>query len=154
VTIEGAQLTAGADYTLEPISGRLARRGAAWPAQDLNEPIFTVDYVRGTAVPDAANLAAGIYAWEWLKGQAGAAACRLPARTREVARAGVTTSLVAPETLASAGLTGVPEVDAFISAVNPARAGVARGSFTRAVEPSAVWSPELAAHRVLEVGTP
>jgi hypothetical protein len=113
-----------------------------------------VEYLRGTEVPAAANLAAGAYAIEWMKAHTGAKGCRLPQRTREVIRAGVTTQLAAPEILNQGGLTGIDEVDAFISAVNPARAQMLARNYTRAVEPGAVWSPELAAHRVLEVGEP
>lgn len=154
VTLDGVVLVAGTDYRLEPVTGRLARVGGYWPTQDLDAPVFTVEYLRGVEVPVSANLAAGAYAVEWVKAQTGNGACKLPARTREVARAGVTTSLVAPEQLSQAGLTGVPAVDAFISAVNPARVLANGRAYRRSETPSAVWSPELAAHRILEVGAP
>lgn len=152
VVCEGAEMVEGTDWTLEPVTGRLGRTSGVWPMQDLMRPMFTVTYVRGNAVPAAANLAAGIYAAEWLKAMVGSGACRLPERTRTVARSGVTATMVAPETLANAGLTGIGEVDAFISAVNPARALPNGRGFTRQVTPSLLWTPELASHRILEVG--
>ena len=152
VRVQGRVLTPGGDWVLEPVSGRLVRTTGTWPTQDMAVPTFTVSYVRGTVVPHAANLAAGAYAYEWLKGHTGAPGCRLPARTREVARAGVSASMASPEALTNTGLTGVPEVDAFISAANPARMLANGRGFTRNHEPSAIWSPELASHRILEVG--
>lgn len=131
-------LTAEVDYHLDP-DGHLVKTNGIWPAQNLHAPFFTVAYVRGLAVPAAANIAAGIYAAEWLKGHTGNPNSRLPSRTREAARAGVTVALAAPEMLANAGLTGVPEVDIFLRTVNP----------DRHVTPPVLWSPEVGTHRII-----
>lgn len=150
VRIGGVPLPAEA-WAADP-DGRLTRVEGFWPAQNLWSPVFTVDYVRGTPVPAAANVAAGIYAIEWLKGHTGDVSCRLPSRVREVARAGVRTALAAPETLAGAGLTGIGEVDTFIAAANPALPTRTGRALVRSSQPGALWSPETSAHRVLSVG--
>jgi hypothetical protein len=131
-------LTVETDYHLDP-DGHLVKVNGIWASQNLHAPVFTVTYVRGLAVPAAANVAAGIYAAEWLKGHTGNPQSRLPSRTREAARAGVQVSLASPETLANAGLTGVPEVDIFLRTVNPDK---------RQASP-VLWSPEVGTHRIL-----
>lgn len=143
VIVSGVTMAAEVDYHLDP-DGHLVRLGSAiWPVQDLTRPIFTARYVRGVVVPPAANLAAGAYAEEWLKGHLGVAGCRLPKRTQTIARQGVTISLADPEKLAAARLTGLPEVDQFISAANPGKLE----------QPPTVWSPETVSHRILSVAS-
>lgn len=131
-------LTPEVDYHLD-VDGHLVKTNGIWAAQNMHAPFFTVTYVRGVAVPAAANVAAGIYAFEWLKGHTGNPQSRLPSRTREAARAGVSVSMIAPEALAAAGLTGIPEVDVFIRTVNPGRMTV----------PPVLWSPEVGTHRII-----
>lgn len=141
VLIAGLPMTEP-EWALQLPVGRLVKRQGAWPSQDLTWPIFTVRYVRGTPVPSDANTAAGLLAYELLKARVGAKACALPARTREVSRAGISISMAAPEDLFAAGLTGVPAVDSFITSVNP----------THSQMPSAVYSPDVTgAHRIVSV---
>jgi hypothetical protein len=47
-------------------------------------------------------------------------ACRLPARTRDITRQGIAVTLTDPTDLTTGGLTGIPAVDAWLRAVNPA----------------------------------
>jgi hypothetical protein len=80
---------------------------------------FEVTYLRGKPVPSALSAAAGTLACEYLKACQGAE-CRLPGRVSSMARQGVTISLVDVAELLRNGLTGIPEVDQVIRALNPA----------------------------------
>jgi len=71
-------------------------------------------------VPLGGQIAAGLLAGELLKARRGGK-CRLPARAQSVAREGVDVTLLDPAALYEAGLTGLAEVDQWITAVNPAR---------------------------------
>lgn len=79
---------------------------------------FEVLYTRGIKVPPALSDAAGTLACEYLKACQGAE-CRLPGRVSSLARQGVTISMVDVADLLRNGLTGIPEVDQVIRALNP-----------------------------------
>jgi hypothetical protein len=112
--------------------------GGGWPGcQDLNQApdqvgTFEVRYRRGRPVPSEAAAAAGVYACEIAKACTSDRTCRLPQRVTSIARQGVDVEFLDPTTLANKGLTGIPEVDAWLRAVNP----------DRLPEPARVWSPD------------
>jgi hypothetical protein len=118
-------------------------RDGVWPrCQDLSVPddavgAFTVTYRRGIPAPAGGQWAAGQYACEVAKACAGDTSCRLPRRVASVVRQGVQTTFVDPAQLARDGMTGLPEVDAWLRAVNPGRLP----------RDSVVWSPDLPRHR-------
>lgn len=100
--------------------------GACWPrCQDLSLPAsmpdtFEVSYLRGIPVPAGGLAAAGSYACELLRACIGGP-CRLPARVQTISREGVTLAIQDTLDFLDKGLTGLPEVDAWIRAVNPGR---------------------------------
>lgn len=94
-----------------------------WPAcQDFNQnsgdDTFFVTYLKGTAVPSILLRAAGELACEWAKACTGAD-CRLPGRITNIARQGVSISMVNTEELLRNGLTGIFTVDQVIRNFNP-----------------------------------
>lgn len=99
--------------------------GECWPeCSDLNvdsgDGFFEVVYARGTEVPRALKVAAGILACEFAKACVGAT-CRLPGRIAQVARQGVSVNMVSLDNLMENGFTGIPEVDQVIRTYNPSR---------------------------------
>jgi hypothetical protein len=99
--------------------------GARWPCcQDWqvagDQPgAFEVAYTWGAPPPDAGEAAAAVLACElWratpASGQTGA--CRLPKRVTTISRQGVNLTLLDPMGMFPDGLTGVPEVDLWLSA--------------------------------------
>lgn len=100
--------------------------GRPWPPQDRAAPEgapgwWAIDLTTGYPVPAGGQIAAGMLAAELYRARRGSSKCRLPARAQSVAREGVDVQLIDPAALYEAGLTGLPEVDAWITAVNPAR---------------------------------
>lgn len=142
VVLDGQVLDVAA-WTLDP-DGTLVRvDGAGWPiAQDVYAPRWIVRYTKGLVPDAAANEAAGRYALELARGMTADPKCKLPARTRDVARQGISLSLATPEELADSGGTGIPRVDAWLRTVNPHRLTAA----------AAFWSPAIARHRVIAIG--
>lgn len=84
-----------------------------WPVGDY---VATYDY--GIAPPDEARHAAGVLAGEFGLSASGCE-CRLPARVTSVTRQGITAVVLDPLDFLKEGRTGIPEVDLFLSAVNP-----------------------------------
>ncbi|MFJ8934028.1 hypothetical protein ACIRLA_46435 [Streptomyces sp. NPDC102364] len=139
VWIDGAEFTNWALYN----SNLLMRTdGEPWPGcqrldLDLTEPdTWAVDYVRGVPVPEGGKRAAGILACEFAKACTGDKRCRIPANVSQVTRDGVAYTFD-PTTFYDNGKTGIPEVDLWLSAVNP----------HHSVRPSGVYTPELVARR-------
>lgn len=101
--------------------------GECWPdCQDMslaNDAVgaFAVTYQRGTAVPRAGQIAAGELACEFAKACAGNGECQLPGQLASLSRNGVDVQMVDPSTFLDDGLTGLPNVDLWIRAVNPRR---------------------------------
>lgn len=131
------------DYWLR--GNRLIRlNGGTWPAcQDITAPIqpreghpdeaagsFAVEYWRGTPVPPGGRRAVSILACELYKACIGDDSCRLPRGVTEIAREGITYTLMEPNTDV---LSTLPEVAGWVASVNP------RGM----QEPSTVWSPDM-----------
>jgi hypothetical protein len=92
-----------------------------------------VAYTWGFTPPSGGVRSVVALAVEAAKQRHGDSSCRLPRRVVSVTRQGVTMALIDPMTFLEKGLTGVPEVDLWISSVNPSRRA-RRGS---------VWSPDM-----------
>ncbi|WP_345410326.1 hypothetical protein [Nonomuraea salmonea] len=126
---DGVELPADA-YRVDGHRTLVRTDGECWPdCQDLSAPptepgTLAVTYRQGVPVPPGGIAAASSYACELVKavcpGQ-GMGACRLPARVQTISREGVTMSFVDPMDHLERGLTGLPEVDAWVRAVNPDR---------------------------------
>jgi hypothetical protein len=142
VLLDGAALPGDA-WACDPDGTLVRTDGGGWPvAQDVYAPRWVVRYTRGREASDDANLAAGRYALELALGMTADPGCRLPARTRDVARQGISVSIADPTELADAGLTGIAVVDAWLRSVNPD--GLDRAA--------SVWGAGTTRHRVLAVG--
>lgn len=124
VIVNGTTL-AGTAYTLLENSWLLRVDGFGWPCcQDITRPIteqgtWQLSYAAGEVPPDAAVLAANIYAGEVALGLAGNSACRLPKRVQTITRQGVSAVVFDPMQFIQDGKVGIPEVDVLIHAVNP-----------------------------------
>lgn len=95
--------------------------GECWPDYaDLSTDTdrFQVTYLRGTPVPAVLTNAAEILACEFAKSMRNQE-CRLPGRMSSLTRQGVQVSFVDVDSVLRRGLTGVPEVDQVILAINP-----------------------------------
>lgn len=122
VTINGAVLAPSA-YRL--VGSLLIRQdGDAWPTtQNLSAPAgdpdtWSVAYTRGKAVPPAVLGAAAVYACQVALSRTGGN-CFLPQKVQSVTRQGTTIEFVDVTDYLDKGLTGVPEVDQVIRAINP-----------------------------------
>ena len=111
VLVEGRPVDP-ANYTIEG-GAYLVSKTDPWPVCGN----FTVDYYSGYPVSKEGQYVAGILAEEFLKGMDNPAKCRLPRGVTEINRQGVTISIEAG--LFPDGMTGLPEVDAFIYLWNP-----------------------------------
>lgn len=121
VTINGNSIDAS-EYVLE--ANVLYRTGAGWwPSQNLTRPAsdpgtWQVTYLRGIAPPPETAKLVGLLAAEFYSACTGGK-CRLPRTVSEVSRQGVTHRIVNPGDIYSLGKTGVPEIDLWLSAINP-----------------------------------
>ena len=112
-----------AEYRLE--GDLLYRIGADWPTQDLTRPLdepgtWSVTYLRGNPPPPGTAKLVGLLAAEFLAACSGGK-CRLPRRVKSVTRQGVSYDMVDPTDIYASGKTGIPEIDLWLSAVNPSR---------------------------------
>lgn len=123
VLLDGAALDP-ASYRID--NSRLLTRvdGQGWPCwQDVTKATdqlgtWSVEFEYGAAPPDGGTGSAMIFAKELALALAGSTSCRLPSRTQQVARQGVT--IVAyPQSILDGGRTGLPEVDLWLGSVNP-----------------------------------
>lgn len=133
VRVGGVVLDA-VNYRLE--NGNLLVRidGGAWPAEQGDD--FTVSYFNSHPVDEMGANAGGIMAFEWLKLITGSkTSCRLPPSVTNVTRQGLTFSIA--RGMFPDGLTGIPEIDAYIMLFNPWGLKVA----------PRVYSPDLPVHR-------
>lgn len=112
VVVDGQPLSAD-DYYVDNWAW-LVRRQGAWP---LATGAMSVTYRYGTPVPSGGQCAVAALAAEVVKACSGGV-CKLPARTTQVSREGLTVTLDTADVL-TAGRTGVPETDMWIGAVNP-----------------------------------
>ena len=139
VVMDGQQLPLN-EFRVDNGNRIVRQDGECWPScQNMNLPLTAVGtlgitYVPGI-VPDASGLwAAGVLACEFSKACSGAK-CRLPSAVASIARQGVTFTMSTG--LFPDGMTGIREVDAYLTAVNP----------NALKSPPLVWSPDLPATR-------
>lgn len=138
VTVDGVVL-APTSYRIDNQDTLVRTDGGCFPECqnfDLSSPTddgtFFVEYTRGRAVPTSAAVMAGIVAMEFAKYCAGGD-CRLPRALTSLVRQGAEITLPDMSDVANDGLTGIPEVDVWIRAVNPHRQAQA----------ARVWSPDV-----------
>jgi hypothetical protein len=126
IRVAGAVLNP-ANYRVDQMEWLVRTDGVTWPLwQDISLPgtdptAFVVNYTRGNPVPAELLAMAGTYALEIARSMSpgAATACRLPSRASSITRQGVTIEMVDPLEMLSRGLTGIPEVDAVVRALNP-----------------------------------
>lgn len=102
---------------------RLYRVGHPWPPQNLDRPLpeagtWSVVYLRGLPVPAGVDRLTGLLAKEFIAACTGSGKCRLPRTLVGTTARGVVHSFD-PAKILAAGKTGIPEIDLFLSAVNP-----------------------------------
>jgi hypothetical protein len=136
------------DYRLlvrmKPTADAIPSVRPGWPTcQRLDLPdtevgTFSVRFSYGTPPPPAGVLAATVLAAEIaLTSDPASSSSRLPERVKSIVRQGESISIVDPQDVLDNGRTGIPEVDLFIKASNPA--GLQRRS--------TVWSPDMSRSR-------
>lgn len=121
------------DYRVDNGRKLVAQGDFCWPTcQDMTAPAggagtWTVEYLAGRPVPEAGRWAAGLLACEFVKActpDDAAGDCALPDNITQIVREGLTMD-VAPFVIGGAdgkvewGRTGVPEVDLWLTSVNP-----------------------------------
>lgn len=126
VVIDGAWIDTDL-YVLE--GDRLYATSGRWPAQDLTRPAgspgtWSVTYGQGLAPPAGAAQMVGLLAAEFVKARCGDKTCRLPKGVESITRNGVAIRMSDPSALFRDQLTGLPEVDMWVSAINPHRLAV------------------------------
>jgi hypothetical protein len=136
VRLNGAVLVADVDYGVR--GDYLVKRVGAWPMRqhlarpDTEHGTFSVAFHSGEALPPGGVAAGNRLLRELVGASCGDDTC-LPENVTQIQREGITIDVASIETLLVDGKIGVPEVDAWIAAVNPAK--------LRA--DSDVWSPDL-----------
>ena len=122
VEVDGVKIDR-TSYALE--GNRLIRAGGrSWPTQNLARPLgepgtWGVTYLQGVPAPDGAGARVAMLALEFYKAQTGDAKCRLPRNWQSVSRQGINVQRQDARELAELGLTGLPEIDTWLRAVNP-----------------------------------
>lgn len=122
-----------AKYRVENGRYLILINGGSWPSESGDN--FTVTYQNSHPVDEMGAYAAGVLAEEWLKLITTKKNLRLPASATTISRQGLTMEVARgmfPE-----GVTGIPEVDAYLMLWNP---------FGLKVAPK-VYSPDLPVHR-------
>lgn len=123
VTVDGVLIDPSM-YRVDNRSRLVGINGQCWPTcQNMNldspeEGTFEVTYLRGTPLPMAGQIAAGLLACEFLKACQGQD-CGLPQNVASITRTGVQVEMIDPTDVLTNGLTGIAEVDLFIRSVNP-----------------------------------
>lgn len=121
VVIDGVAINS-TEYVLE--GNVLYRVGANWPLQDLGKPMgetgtWSVEYLHGYPPPSGTANMVGTLAKEFLAACSGGA-CRLPRTVTTASRNGVTYRVYDPAVIYGNGKTGIPEIDLWLAAINPA----------------------------------
>lgn len=139
VQLNGVTLAAS-EYVVHDHRTLVRVGGECWPTcqdlaadlDDITGTAFGVTYLQGVPVPAGGRYAAAAYACEILKACTGTSGCRLPNRylLESLSREGVSMRFNNAADLLTAGLTGLPEVDAWVHSVNP----------YKRYERSSVWS--------------
>lgn len=131
VLVDGVALAPSA-YRVDDARRLVRIDGQCWPdCQDLAKDItevgtFAVTYTQGVMVDELGLYAAGLLACEYVRACSGGK-CRLPSGVTDLSRQGVNMRIEA----FPSGLTGIREVDAYITIHNP----------NRLTQPSQVWIP-------------
>lgn len=122
VVIDGEQLDP-LDTVVVYDNRRIVRvDGGSWPTcQDLGAPLtdagtWGVRILRGQPVPAGGEVMAGLLLCELAKACSGDEECRLPRRVQQITRQGVSISFADQFEALGNGLTGLWEVDAWITA--------------------------------------
>ena len=123
VEIAGAVLATNV-WTVE--GNVLYRRDGKWPGQDLGKPLgqqgtWSVTYERSVPVPLGVAELTGLLTAEILAALNNDGKCRLPRTVTTVTRQGVTYRAYDPAVIYANGKTGIPEIDLWLTAVNPHR---------------------------------
>lgn len=126
VKINGV-LVPGTEYAVHDHRSLVRVGDGCWPdcqdltadPDDVNGTAFEVVYQQGVPVPLGGQYAAGVYACELIKSCTGQSGCRLPRRVQSISREGVSMQFIDPLDFLKDGLTGLYEVDAWITSVNP-----------------------------------
>jgi hypothetical protein len=139
VTLDGAEVPLDA-FRVDNGNRIVRQDGECWPScQNMGAALgeagtLGISYVPGI-VPDEAGLwAAGVLACEFSKACTGAK-CRLPSSVTSIARQGV--SFTMSGGMFENGMTGIREVDAYLTAINP----------HALLSPSLVWSPDMGSQK-------
>lgn len=119
VTIDGVTVPPS-EYVLE--GDRLYRVGKRWPYQDMSKPLgfpgtWSITYVKGMPPPRHVGGFVGQLAAEMYQACIGGK-CRLPRTVVSTSRSGVT-HVFDPTRMLAAGLTGIPQIDSWLAAMNP-----------------------------------
>jgi len=122
VTVDGVELDPS-EYALE--EDRLYRVDGFWPSQDMSRPVtdsgtWQVEYLRGIEPPAGVGKLVAVLATEFYNACTGGK-CRLPRTITDVTRQGVSHRVFNPNDIYASGKTGIPEIDLWLSAVNPYR---------------------------------
>lgn len=97
---------------------------------------FTVDYVYGSQPNENIRFAIYMYQKELDLAIAGSEDCKLPQRVTNIARQGISMTILDPQDFLEKGLTGVAEVDSVLNAFNPAKAKARARLFTDSHPPA------------------
>lgn len=89
------------------------------PNDGSKDHTWQITYVYGRGPGDDGETAAAMYACELAKLWCNGDGCRLPYRVQTMVREQMTASFVDPSLFLTNGMTGLPEVDAWIRSVNP-----------------------------------
>lgn len=121
VTI-GDVVLADDEWSLE--GNVLFRHDGRWPGQHRGRPLgepgtWSVEYWKGQPAPAGSATYVGILAAEMILACNGDKKCRLPRNVKAVTRQGVTYEMYDVKGIYTAGKTGIPEIDLWLSAFNP-----------------------------------
>ncbi|MCZ7478885.1 hypothetical protein [Micromonospora sp. WMMC273] len=120
VTVDGG-VVPGSSYEMHDGNVLVRTDGLCWPScADPATDQFQVTYLRGLPPPPALLAAAAMLACEVAAGGAGGP-CRLPARMSSLTRQGVEVQVEQITDGTDPFVTGIPEVDRIVSALNPHR---------------------------------
>lgn len=119
---EGPEILDPSEYVIQ--NNILYRKGGkVWPFQDLGRPLgecctWSISYYRGVRPPRGVAAMTGCLALEFIRAGCGDGKCRLPKSVTKLSRNGVSYD-IDPMAIYAAGKTGIPEIDSWLSAVNP-----------------------------------
>jgi hypothetical protein len=126
-------------YHVEDGNKLVRNDGSLWPACGGRD--FTVTYLNGYEVDSMGQFVGGLLAEEFIKALTSDKKCRLPSTITTMARQGISYQLT--RGMFVDGVTGIPEVDAYVVLWNPAGLRVR----------PAVYSPDLPTQRHITFGS-